>query len=106
MNGLNSRLRKSWSGQAWAENFIIADEDVISKELAWLTSIGSDNNEHTEMKVDKGTMPVLIDMLKSTSDAVKEQALRCIGKIAGNNHNRGYVIDCGAIQPIINNRDH
>lgn len=63
--------------------------------------------EHCEVLIDKGALPLLVQLLSSPSHEVVEQAVWSIGNIAGDNVKlRDLVIESGALEPVANILDN
>jgi hypothetical protein len=67
----------------WAERF---DFSQLQYEACWiLTNISAGNSYQTQTIIEKGAVPLLIKLLSSTNDTVREQAVWALGNIAGDN---------------------
>jgi len=78
------------------------DFPKLQFEATWcITNIASGNSENCQALIDKGTIPLLVTLLKSQDQEVVEQAIWGLGNIAGDNTNlRNLVIDAGAVEPV------
>ncbi len=67
-------------------------------EIVWsLTNIASGSSEQTLEVVNNGAVPVVVELLKSSNDNVREQAAWALGNIAGDSPNtRDLVLEHGA----------
>ena len=65
----------------WIQKF---DYPQLQYESAWtITNIASGTHQHCQVIVDKGCVPLLIQLMNSTSEEVKEQAVWALGNIGG-----------------------
>lgn len=80
------------------------DSPKLQFEAAWcLTNIASGQSSQVQVLIDKGTVPVLVQLLASPHIEVIEQAIWALGNIAGDSANiRDMVIGYGAVEPIAN----
>ena len=63
--------------------------------------MASGKPDHVQVLIDKGTIPILVELLKSPHIEVVEQAIWGLGNIAGDNPKvRDMVINQGAVIPI------
>jgi hypothetical protein len=67
----------------WAERF---DFSQLQYEACWiLTNISTGNSYQTQSIIENGAVPLLIKLLSSSNETVREQAIWALGNIAVNN---------------------
>ena len=65
----------------WVQKF---DFPQLQYESAWtITNIASGTHHHCQVIVEKGCVPLLIQMMNSTNEEVREQAVWALGNIGG-----------------------
>lgn len=65
----------------WIQKF---DFPQLQYESAWaITNIASGTHHHCQVIVEKGCVPLLIQMMNSTNEEVREQAVWALGNIGG-----------------------
>eukprot|EP01084_Bolivina_argentea_P139001 244581_1 len=75
----------------------------LQQQIAWIfTNICTGTEEHTQYIIDIGSVPLFVNMIKSTSYLVQEQSIWALGNIAGENLNsRNLVLDNDILQHFV-----
>ncbi|CAJ2631731.1 unnamed protein product [Trifolium pratense] len=70
---------------------------------AWtLTNIAAGLSEHTRIVIDHGAVPLLVQLMSSSNDDIKEQTLWALGNIAGDSPSASdHVLNDGALLPLL-----
>ena len=79
------------------------DNPELQFQAAWaLTNIASGDSDYVKVIIELGVLPATIGLLQSASNDVREQAVWCLGNIAGDSvKHRDAVHKAGALQPLL-----
>merc|ERR1719150_2576796 len=80
-----------------------AENPGLQFEASWaLTNVASGTTEHTREIINHGAIPIFVQLLKSPSDDVREQAVWALGNIAGDSPEcRNLVLEAGVLEPLL-----
>jgi len=78
-------------------------ESQLQFEAAWIiTNIASGTSEQTLVLINYGVVKILIDLLETQNENVKEQSIWALGNIAGDSVNcRNLVLEAGILSPLL-----
>jgi hypothetical protein len=84
----------------WIQRFEFSQ---LQYESAWaLTNIASGTSLHTQTIIEKGCVPLLINLLSSSNETVRDQAAWALGNIAGDaSHCRDLILQHGGLALLI-----
>jgi len=79
------------------------DFPQLQYESAWaITNIASGTHQHCQVIVEKGSIPLLVNLLRSSNEEVKEQAVWAIGNIGGDSsHCRDIILQYDGLNLLI-----
>ncbi len=79
------------------------DSPDLQYEAAWaLTNIVSGTNDNTRVVIDCGAVPILVDLISSPYDNVREQVIWALSNIAGDSPSfRDVVLESDAMGPLL-----
>jgi hypothetical protein len=81
----------------------MSDIPKMQFEACWcITNIASGSADNTKVVLDKGAIPILVELMRSNNFEVQEQAVWALGNIAGDNYGyRDIVSSHGAVEPLV-----
>eukprot|EP01083_Nonionella_stella_P318593 1165384_1 len=77
--------------------------EELQHQAVWAVgNITSGNTEHTAAVIKEGAVPIFVSLLDSTSNDVKEESLRSLSNIAGDNSDcSNLVLSCGVLDKLM-----
>ena len=80
-----------------------SDFAQLQYEAAWsITNMTSGAHQHTQAVVEKGAVPLLLKLLESTCEEVREQSVWALGNIGGDStHCRDLILQTGGMPGLI-----